>query len=65
MSVGRKLTLELLELFKRLYTSFEGKFLCNEFVIRKLNPNTGQYEVTDCLPLRGQSDGPGVQLTLF
>ena len=34
-------------------------------VIRKFNPQIGQYEVIDSLPMLGQTDESGVQLTLF
>ena len=53
MTVARRLTMEVLNLVMTLFTKFEGKFLCDAFVIRIFNPETRQ------------SDESGVQLTLF
>ena len=65
MTVARQLTSELLNLAKESFIRFEGTFMCDAFVIRKFNPQIGQYEVIDSLPMLGQSDESGVQLTLF
>ncbi|KQS27171.1 2'-5' RNA ligase [Dyadobacter sp. Leaf189] len=62
MSIGRRLSREWIALAYSIFTTYEARFHCNAFAIRKYNDKRHQYDVVDVLPLLG---APAVQLDLF
>ncbi|MCE7042688.1 2'-5' RNA ligase family protein [Dyadobacter sp. CY312] len=65
MSVARNLSPKSLSLATKKFRDFEESYLCDSFVIRKLNKSRGQYDIIDTIPLLGQGYIVGDQMLLF
>lgn len=65
MSIGRKLIPENLKIASQLFTTIDIDFLCNEIVLRELDPIKKQFFVIDTFSFNGNSQPELIQGSLF
>src|SRR5690606_28862711 len=65
LSIGRRLTPENLTIASQLFTTIAIHFLCNEIVLRELDPVKKQFFVIDSFSFNGNSAPEFVQGSLF
>lgn len=65
MSIGRKLTPENLKIASQLFTTINIDFLCQEIVLRELDPIKKQFFIIDTFPFGSNPQPELVQGSLF
>ncbi|OMQ10511.1 2'-5' RNA ligase family protein [[Flexibacter] sp. ATCC 35103] len=65
MSIGRKLTPENLKIASQLFTTINLDFLCNNIVLRELDPIKKQFFVIDTFPFGSNPQPELIQGSLF
>lgn len=63
LTIARRLSPEKLQTAKRLYTSINVRFLCDNVVLREFDPEVKQYHVAEVFPFHGNPQE--IQGTLF
>ena len=64
LTIARRLAPDKLTTAKRMYTSINVRFLCDNIVLREFDPEVKQYFVAEVFPFKGNPQ-EGKQATLF